>query len=152
MRYVQLRAFHNVAISGGFSKAADALGLTQPAVSDQVRKLEEEYQIILFHRNKRQVSLTDTGSRLLEITRRMFDTESQAMEYLSEARDLRTGTLRIIADSALHLLHLLPIFRQHLDARFSPFDQVMTSFDVSPPLEPVVPRELRESNLLGLFL
>ena len=89
MRYVQLRAFHNVAISGGFSKAADALGLTQPAVSDQVRKLEEEYQIILFHRNKRQVSLTDTGSRLLEITRRMFDTESQAMEYLSEARDLR---------------------------------------------------------------
>ncbi|MBL6431197.1 MAG: LysR family transcriptional regulator [Alphaproteobacteria bacterium] len=31
-------------------------GLTQPAVSDQVRKLEEEYQIILFHRNKRQVS------------------------------------------------------------------------------------------------
>ncbi|MCA1240823.1 LysR family transcriptional regulator [Stappia stellulata] len=112
MRYVQLRAFHNVAISGGFSKAADALGLTQPAVSDQVRKLEEEYQIILFHRNKRQVSLTDTGARLLEITRRMFDTETQAMEYLSEARDLRTGTLRIIADSALHLLHLLPPFRQ----------------------------------------
>ncbi|MEK1866816.1 MAG: LysR family transcriptional regulator, partial [Ensifer adhaerens] len=43
MRYVQLRAFHNVAIHGGFSRAAEALFLTQPAVSDQVRKLEEEY-------------------------------------------------------------------------------------------------------------
>ncbi|GGF05967.1 LysR family transcriptional regulator [Stappia taiwanensis] len=112
MRYVQLRAFHNVAMAGGFSKAADVLGLTQPAVSDQVRKLEEEYDIALFYRNKRQVSLTDTGHRLLEITRRMFDTENQAMEFLSEARDLRTGSLRIIADSALHLLHLLPPFKQ----------------------------------------
>ncbi|RUX82087.1 LysR family transcriptional regulator, partial [Mesorhizobium sp. M7A.F.Ca.CA.004.08.2.1] len=40
MRYVQLRAFHQVAISGGFSRAAEALFLTQPAISDQVRKLE----------------------------------------------------------------------------------------------------------------
>jgi DNA-binding transcriptional LysR family regulator len=41
MRYVQLRAFHHVALSGGFSKAAHALHLTQPAISDQVRRLEE---------------------------------------------------------------------------------------------------------------
>jgi DNA-binding transcriptional LysR family regulator len=47
MRYVQLRAFHNVAICGGFSRAAEALHLTQPAISDQVRKLEDEYGISL---------------------------------------------------------------------------------------------------------
>ena len=61
MRYVQLRAFHYVAISGGFSRAAEALRLTQPAISDQVRKLEEQYDIILFNRHKRQISLTGAG-------------------------------------------------------------------------------------------
>ncbi len=111
MRYVQLRAFHHVAICGGFSRAAEQLCLTQPAISDQVRKLEEEYNVLLFNRHKKQVTLTAAGERLLEITRRMFDTESQALELLSETRALRSGTLRIIADSAHHLLHVLPRFR-----------------------------------------
>src|SRR3546814_2237777 len=42
-------------ICGGFSRAAEALCLTQPAISDQVRKLEEEYDVILFNRHKKQV-------------------------------------------------------------------------------------------------
>lgn len=111
MRYVQLRAFHHVAIFGGFSRAAEALHLTQPAISDQVRKLEEEYDVLLFNRHKRQVSLTPQGERLLEITRRLFDSESQALDLLSEARALRSGALRIVADSAHHLLHILARFR-----------------------------------------
>ncbi|MHA1129026.1 MAG: LysR family transcriptional regulator, partial [Alphaproteobacteria bacterium] len=57
MRYVQLRAFHNVAIHGGFSRAAEALHLTQPAISDQIRKLEEEYDVLLFNRIKKQVAI-----------------------------------------------------------------------------------------------
>ncbi|WP_404926724.1 LysR substrate-binding domain-containing protein [Mesorhizobium sp. ORM16] len=111
MRYVQLRAFHQVAISGGFSRAAEALFLTQPAISDQVRKLEEEYDVLLFNRNKKQVTLTHSGQKLLEITRRMFDTEQQALELLTESRALRSGTLRIVADAAHHLLHILGSFR-----------------------------------------
>jgi aminoethylphosphonate catabolism LysR family transcriptional regulator len=111
MRYVQLRAFHYVAICGGFSRAAEALFLTQPAISDQVRKLEEEYDVLLFNRHKKQVILTRQGERLLEITRRMFDTEQQALDLLSESRALRSGTLRIVADSAHHLLHVLADFR-----------------------------------------
>ena len=50
MRYVQLRAFHYVAICGGFSRAAEELRLTQPAISDQGRKLVEEDEILLLHR------------------------------------------------------------------------------------------------------
>lgn len=111
MRYVQLRAFHQVAISGGFSRAAEALFLTQPAISDQVRKLEEEYDVLLFNRNKKQVTLTHSGQKLLEITHRMFDTEQQALELLTESRALRSGTLRIVADAAHHLLHILGSFR-----------------------------------------
>jgi LysR family transcriptional regulator, low CO2-responsive transcriptional regulator len=112
MRYVQLRAFHYVAICGGFSRAAEALLLTQPAISDQVRKLEEEYDILLFNRHKKQVMLTRSGEQLLEITKRMFDMEEQALGLLSESRALRSGTLRIVADAAHHLLHILARFRQ----------------------------------------
>jgi aminoethylphosphonate catabolism LysR family transcriptional regulator len=112
MRYVQLRAFHYVAISGGFSRAAEALFLTQPAISDQVRKLEEEYDVLLFNRHKKQVTLTRFGEQLLGITRRMFDTEQQALDLLSESRALRSGTLRIVADAAHHVLHILGKFRE----------------------------------------
>lgn len=112
MRYVQLRAFHNVAVHGGFSRAAEVLHLTQPAVSDQVRKLEEEYEVILFNRRKKQVTLTAAGKRLLEITHRFFEVETQALELLSESRTLSAGSLRIVADSAMHLLHILHPFQE----------------------------------------
>jgi len=112
MRYVQLRAFHYVAICGGFSRAAEELFLTQPAISDQVRKLEQEYDILLFNRHKRQVTLTEAGARLLEISQRLFDTERQAYELLSESRALRSGTLRVIADAAHHMMPILARFRQ----------------------------------------
>ena len=112
MRHVQLRAFHYVAISGGFSRAAEQLRLTQPAISDQVRKLEEEYDILLFDRQRRQIRLTPAGERLLEITRRLFDSEQQALELLSESRALRAGHLRIVADAAHHLIAVLAAFRE----------------------------------------
>jgi LysR family transcriptional regulator, low CO2-responsive transcriptional regulator len=111
MRYVQLRAFHNVATCGGFSRAAEQLSLTQPAISDQVRKLEEEYDILLFNRMHKQVTLTPAGEALFQITRRLFDCEAQALELLTESRALQSGHLRIIADSAHHLLHILGTFR-----------------------------------------
>ncbi len=111
MRYVQLRAFHSVAVHGGFSRAADALHLTQPAISDQVRKLEEEYDILLFNRRKRQVTVTKEGAKLLEITNRLFEHEQQAQDFLSESRALSSGTLRIVADAAHHMTPALSQFR-----------------------------------------
>ena len=111
MRYVQLRAFHQVALSGGFSKAALALNLTQPAISDQVRKLEEEYDVALFSRRHRQIVLTPAGQRLLVVTHRLFGAEGEALELLQEERSLRTGSLRIVADSVHHVLDVLTAFR-----------------------------------------
>lgn len=111
MRYVQLRAFHQVALSGGFSKAAQALHLTQPAISDQVRRLEEEYDVALFSRRHRQIVLTPAGHRLLAVTHRLFGAESEALELLQEERSLRTGALRIVADSVQHVLDVLTAFR-----------------------------------------
>jgi aminoethylphosphonate catabolism LysR family transcriptional regulator len=112
MRYVQLRAFHQVALSGGFSKAAHALRLTQPAISDQVRRLEEEYDVALFSRRHRQIVLTPAGNRLLAVTHRLFGAEGEALELLQEERSLRTGSLRIVADSVHHVLDVLTAFRE----------------------------------------
>ncbi len=112
MRFVQLRAFHHVATEGGFSRAAEVLSLTQPAISDQVRKLEIEYDIILFDRSKKRAVLTAFGQRLLKVTNRLFEFEQQARDLFLESRATSVGNLRIIADSPHHLLHILAPFRK----------------------------------------
>lgn len=112
MRYVQLRAFHHVALAGSFSQAARDLSLTQPAISDQVRWLEEEYDVPLFVRKRRQLTLTPAGTRLLAATRRLFDAEGEALDVLQEERSLRAGVLRIAADSVDHILDVLTVYRQ----------------------------------------
>ena len=111
MRYTQLRAFHHVALAGGFSRAAEALGQTQPAVSDQVRRLEEAHDVLLFSREARQVRLTEAGEGLFRLTKRFFETEDEIAAYLSESRAAVTGRLRIVADSAVHITPAIGRFR-----------------------------------------
>ncbi|MEK9672552.1 MAG: LysR substrate-binding domain-containing protein [Rhodospirillaceae bacterium] len=111
MYYSKLRAFHAVAVQGGFSRAAAHLHLTQPTLSDQVRKLEQDFDVLLFNRTSRSVSLTDSGRQLLAITTRMFECEGEAMEFLREAQDLLTGTLTLSADAPFHILKIVGEFR-----------------------------------------
>ncbi len=68
--------------------------------------------MLLFNRSRKQVTLTHSGQKLLEVTHRMFEAEQQALELLTESRALRSGTLRIVADAAHHLLHILGTFRK----------------------------------------
>ncbi|MDH1548443.1 MULTISPECIES: LysR substrate-binding domain-containing protein [Pseudomonas] len=106
----QLKAFHAVAVHGSFTLAAQSLFLTQPAISDQVRKLEERYGVMLFHRNKRSVKLTDLGEQLLKITQRLFAIELEAKELLQDSRALQTGTLTLAVDAAVHVLPFIAQF------------------------------------------
>lgn len=108
----QLKAFHAVAEHASFTRAAQAVCLTQPAVSDQVRKLEERFGVQLFHRNKRTVRLTELGERLQGITRRLFACEGEALELLEESRALHTGSLTLAVDAPMHLLPHIAQFCQ----------------------------------------
>jgi LysR family transcriptional regulator, low CO2-responsive transcriptional regulator len=99
MQYTQLRAFHAVAKHGGFSRAAQAIGLTQPALSDQVSRLEHEFGVTLFRRHARAVDLTELGLRLQVVTKQMFDLETTARELLESAGTLQSGTLMLAADA-----------------------------------------------------
>lgn len=111
MRHSQLKAFHHVALLSGFSRAADAMHLTQPAISEQVRKLEQDHDILLFNRERKQVALTPQGAALFHLTKQYFSIETQIGEFLSETRAAVDGTLRIIADSAHHVTGILTRFR-----------------------------------------
>lgn len=112
MRHSQLKAFHFVALHGGFSRAAEALFLTQPAISEQVRKLEQDHDVLLFHRERKRVTLTREGENLFRLTKHYFEIEQQIGEYMSETRTAVDGTLRIIADSAHHVTDILSVFRK----------------------------------------
>ena len=111
MRHAQLKAFHAVATHGGFSKAAAELGVSQPALSDHVRKLEEAYGVQLFVRGPRTVTLTDLGRKLYALTERQFEAAAAAADLLARARRLEEGSLVFGADAAVHILPLLASFR-----------------------------------------
>lgn len=108
--HAQLRAFHAVAQTGSFTRAAERLFLSQPAVSDQVRKLEEQYGVLLFNRTKRTVQLTELGERLLGITQRLYAVAAEAQELLSSSRALQTGGLTLAVDSPVHVLPFIGRF------------------------------------------
>ncbi len=111
MRYSSLRAFHNVSLHRGFSRAAEALNQTQPSISDQVRRLEQENDTLLFHRERKQVRLTQAGEDLFRLTREFFDVEERIGDFLDRKRSAISGKLRIVADSALHITDAISAFR-----------------------------------------
>ncbi|NRA85995.1 MAG: LysR family transcriptional regulator [Rhizobiales bacterium] len=113
MRHSQLKAFHYVAICQGFSKAAKALSLSQPVISEHVRKLEQNYDVLLFVREKKRVSLTAKGEELFFLTKRLFEVHEQIEEFMSDNRSELNGTLRIIVDSAHHLVDKISQFKIH---------------------------------------
>jgi aminoethylphosphonate catabolism LysR family transcriptional regulator len=111
MRYAQLKAFHAVALDGSFSRAAARLNLTQPAISDHVKKLEETHGVQLFVRSSQGIAMTDMGRKLFAITERQFEAEAEALDLLSKARTLEEGQLTIGADAAIHVLPQVARFR-----------------------------------------
>ncbi len=116
----QLRAFHAVASTGGFTRAALQLSVTQPSISLQVKALEENFGVELFERVGRSVRPTTIGKLLLDVTVRYFNLECEAVDVLKAGRELRVGRLAIGADSPNHMLsHLAEWSRRHPDIAVS---------------------------------
>ncbi|MFI9627328.1 LysR substrate-binding domain-containing protein [Streptomyces sp. NPDC052042] len=90
MELRELRSFVAVAAAGGFGKAADQLHLAQPAVSQQVKRLERELGAPLFHRTTRSVELTPAGERLLERARFILAEIDRAAD---EVRRVQAGDI-----------------------------------------------------------
>ena len=65
MYFTQLRSFQAVALEGSFTSAAERLNLSQPTITQQVRQLETMFSVELFHRQGRQIEISEVGRALL---------------------------------------------------------------------------------------
>lgn len=113
----QLLYFERVAELGSFTRAAQALHLVQPALSQQVAALEREVGLPLFHREARGVRLTEAGERLLPYARRVLSELERAQQALGALRELRTGRVALgLPPSAT--LSLLPAILEAFRRRY----------------------------------
>lgn len=129
-----LLGFVTVAREGSFTRAAATLGLTQSALSQSIRGLEERLQIRLLTRTTRSVSTTAAGERLLRAIGHRFDEIESELDALTEMRDKPAGTVRITCgDHVLQdvlLPKLAPLLRDYPD--------ITVEFDVNYGLRDIV--------------
>lgn len=97
--YSHIRAFHHVAIHGGFNAAARALNVGQPTVSSQVKGMERAAGVLLFERGPRSTTLTREGERLFEITSRLFGVQDEVESLLRILKDEASSHLRLGSDA-----------------------------------------------------
>src|ERR1700733_5306210 len=144
----QLAAFCAVVERRSFSQAAERLGVTQPAVSPQIRALEKRLGTQLFDRSGRRVEPTEAGMRLYRGAQRLLALEAQVVAEVSEAAgDELAGTLEIGASTGpggIVLAHLLCEFQ----ARHPELHVVLWVFDTQTIIERGAAREL-ELGVVG---
>ena len=114
MELYPLKVFHMVASERSFSRAAEKLLRTQPAVSLAVQRLEAELEERLIDRSGKDLLLTDAGKIVLEFTRRFENLESEMMNALAELRDKSAGQLIIGANESttLYMIKYIKEFRR----------------------------------------
>lgn len=112
--YNDLVAFLMVARERSFTKAAAKLGVSQSALSQTVRNLEERLGLRLLARTTRSVSPTDAGERLLNRIAPRFDEINSEVAALSEMRDRPAGTIRITAGEHAAISVIAPALARFL--------------------------------------
>jgi len=117
----RLRTLREVARTGGFSAAADVLGLTQPAVSNQIRQLEQETGSRLLERIGRTARPTAEGEVLIAAAERAFATLEAALDDIVRRRSEVAGTL-VVATGATATRYLLPAVVAELTGRHPGID------------------------------
>lgn len=112
MIYTQLRSFHAVATAGGFTAASRTLGVGQPTITSQVKALERYFNVELFHRQGRQVALTEVGRALFAVTRRIMNREEEAVGLLNAYGGFHIGHLRVGAVGPYDATEMLAAFNE----------------------------------------
>ncbi len=102
----QLKAFYYAANCGSITLAAEKLFITQPAVSMQIKALEVRFGIRLFLRKKKKLELTELGTRLFKVAKKIFALVGEAEEVLTQAKSLAPDVLMIGSTKTL-VRHLL---------------------------------------------
>jgi DNA-binding transcriptional LysR family regulator len=97
----RLQVFHAVAKLLSFTKAAEVLHMTQPAVTFQIRQLEDQFDTRLFDRTHNRVSLTEAGRIVYEYSERIFEQYNEMENAIREMTDDISGSLTIGASTTI---------------------------------------------------
>jgi len=106
MNLGQLKIFYLAGKMGSFSKAAEELNITQPAVTKGIQRLQEYYEIKLFNRFGKKLVLTDSGNALYKIAEKIFDLEIHAEDTIREFLQQEQGHIRIDASESFGAYYL----------------------------------------------
>ena len=105
----RLKVFHTVAKRLNFTKAADELCITQPAVSKHIQEIENHFKVKLFDRNGTKIKLTEAGETLLQYTNQLFSIYSNLEFELNSLNQRHNGKLRIGASTTIAQYVLSPL-------------------------------------------
>lgn len=136
-----LKYLVSLADRGSFTAAAKDHFITQPAISIQVKKLQEELGVTLVEVEGRTVRFTDTGKTVLEYARRFADLERQLLTEIRDLEGLQKGSLALGTIDAASI-YVLP-------GVFSRFNEIYPGIDVDLEISSTVPllRSLEEGDL-----
>jgi DNA-binding transcriptional LysR family regulator len=143
----QLQAFCAVVERKSFSQAAEQLGVTQPAVSLQVRALEERVGQTLLDRSGRRVEPTEAGRRLYRSAQRMLALEEQLMEEVAADDGRLAGTLAIGASTGPGA-HLVPLLLCEFQREHPDLHVALSIWDTQTVIDRVADRQL-EVGVVG---
>ena len=107
MENFRLKVFRTVAVSLNFRKASEELFITQPAVTQQIKVLEEELGVSLFDRSGGKVSLTESGMVLASYAGKLKALSDEAAQAVAEVSGTLTDELRVGASQTIGQ-YLLP--------------------------------------------
>ncbi|MEI2384195.1 LysR family transcriptional regulator [Breoghania sp. JC706] len=110
LTYAQIRTFNAVVREGSFTAAARELGVSQPAVTAQIKAIEETYDVQLFERSSKKLVSTELARALFATTERVDDVERDAEEILTTLHGLERGELRVIANTSSAMVEILARF------------------------------------------
>ena len=140
------RIFYIVAKNGSISAAADVLFISQPAITFQIKKLEEQLGISLFTRTKHGVILTDEGKVLFDYVNNAIENIINGENALSNLKNLDSGIIRIGASTTV-CRHVVMPYLEKFHELYPKIDiQIVNNVTTN------LLKELRNGNLDILFL
>lgn len=140
------KLFYTVAQCGSISKAADQLFISQPAITFQIKKLEEQLGATLFTRTKHGMVLTEEGLIIFDHVKKALENITNGENILSNLKNLESGTLRIGASTTV-CRHVVMDYLEEFHEKYPKID-----IQIVNTLTSTLIKELRNGNLDILFL
>jgi DNA-binding transcriptional LysR family regulator len=149
MELRHLRYFVAVAEELHFTRAAARLQTAQPALSQQIRNLERELKVQLFHRTRRSVQLTDAGRAFLEEARHVLAAVDRAQRAAQQARTGELGQLAIGFIPGV-APDLLPDLIRAYRARYPDVDVVLRELDTTQQIDALLAGKIQVGLLIAI--